>query len=104
MLIIMRRLIGIYALIYLILPWFNVHKGGWAGAITSVIGSLFLLMAVGDNPTNATIPFLIIGMLLISGGALIAGRRMFGAQIHWSHHLVRLVIEIVLVGLFLVAS
>lgn len=104
MLIFMRRLIGIYALIYLILPWFNVRKGGWAGAITTVIGSLFLLTAVGDFPTNATIPFLVIGMVLISSGALLAVRRMFGADIHWSHHLLRLAVEIVLLVLFIIAS
>lgn len=104
MLIFMRRLIGIYALIYLILPWFNARKVGWASAITTVIGSLFLLAAVGDFPTNATIPFLVIGMVLISSGALMASRRLFGADVHWSHHLIRLAIEIVLLFLFIIAS
>ena len=100
----MRRSIGIYALIYLIFPWFNVRKRGWTGAITTAIGSLFLLAAVGDFPTNATIPFLIIGMVLISSGALMASRRLFGADIHWSHYLLRLAVEIVLLVLFTIAS
>ncbi|ANK68497.1 hypothetical protein [Loigolactobacillus backii] len=72
--------------------------------ISFYLGSTFAKAAVGDFPTNATIPFLVIGMVIISSGALLAGRRMFGAAIHWSHHLLRLAIEIILLVLFLIAS